>query len=240
MSPQPRSDQNAKSASETMPISVLVVDDHHVVRVGLCSVISDHPQLRVVGEASTAAEATAKCEELAPDVVLLDIRMPGGSGIEACRWIKQRCPATRVLFLTSYSDQQTLVEALSAGADGYVLKTVNGTDIADAVEKVGCGETVVDPLIARQMFSMVASSPPVDKGPGSPIQLTEREQRVLAMVHGGHTNKAIGAALGLSEKTVRNLLTVLFRKFGATSRKEAAGRWAASQSKVSKKGSMEG
>ena len=99
------------NAPRPEPISVLVVDDHHVVRVGLCSVLRDHPGLRVVGDASTAAEAAAKCAELRPDVVLMDIRMPGGSGIEACRWIKERHPKVRILFLTSYSDSQTLVEA---------------------------------------------------------------------------------------------------------------------------------
>ena len=233
MSARNETGQTAKSApntgTATPPVSVLVVDDHHVVRVGLCMVLRDHPQLRVVGEASTAAEAIAKYEKLRPEVVLLDIRMPDGSGIEVCRWIKQQHIGTRVLFLTSYSDQDTLVEALGAGADGYVLKTVNGADIADAVEKVGRGEAIVDPLVARQMFSLVALGSSAGRLVNSSLGLTDLDHRVLAMVHAGRSNKEIGAALGLSEKNVRNLLSMVFRKFSVTSRKEAGDRWAASR-----------
>jgi DNA-binding NarL/FixJ family response regulator len=187
--------------------------------------------LQVVGDASTAAEATAKCDELRPDVVLMDIRMPGASGIEACRWIKERHPATRILFLTSYSDSDTLVEALSAGADGYVLKAVNGQDIVEAVEKVARGDAIVDPGVARQLIQLAAGNSPraTPGAPRSTSALTDRENRILELLNAGHTNKEIASALGLSEKTVRNLLSGVFGKLGASTRQEAAQRWLASR-----------
>ena len=213
------------SATDVSTISVLVVDDHQIVRLGLIAVLNDNPQLKVVGEASNGIEALSKCSEFNPHVVLLDVRMPGESGIEACRKIKQYHPHIRVLFLTSYADSGTLIEALTAGADGYVLKAITGQDIADAVEKVGRGMAIVDPSITRQVLDL-AKAKPSEKGSQHPaLQLTAREHRMMELVTAGCTNKEIATTISIADKTVRNTLSSAFRKLGATSRKEAATLW---------------
>lgn len=220
------SGESSKRLSASPPrISVLVVDDHHVVRIGLCAVLRDNPRLNVVGEAGTAAEAEAMCDSLNPDVVLMDIRMPGGSGIDACRQIRQRHPKTRVLFLTSYSDTETLAEALKAGADGYVLKSITGENISESVEKIARGDKIVDPVMTLQLIDLATAQ--TQRTSAAATDLTQREDRILALIHAGQTNKEIGLALGVSEKTIRNALSSVFARLGAATRREAAERWAA-------------
>jgi DNA-binding NarL/FixJ family response regulator len=157
-------------------------------------------------------------------VVLLDIRLPDGSGIEACRWIKRHHPGMQVLFLTSYADSDTLSAALEAGADGYLLKTVMGPDLADAVEKVGLGNAVIDPLLNRHILAL-ASGKLADETNSGPPSLNDREKTLVELVTAGNANKEIAEILGVSEKTVRNLLSALYAKLGAKGQREALVQW---------------
>lgn len=198
---------------------VVVADDHHVVRAGLRAVLSESRELEVVGEAGTAAEAVSICAELHPDVLLLDLRLPDRSGVDVCREIKLAHAECKVLFLTSYGDEANVLAGLAAGADGYLLKTITGSDIADAVLKVASGGAVLDPLVTRKVIGHLTE--PVGKS-SHLIELTSKEQRILEALAAGQLNKEIGSLLGLSEKTVRNQLTVIYEKLGVRTRAEAA------------------
>lgn len=198
---------------------IVVADDHHVVRAGLRAVLSESPQLEVVGEAGTAAEALIVCASLQPDVLLLDLRLPDRSGVEVCREVKLERAATKVLFLTSYGDEANVLAGLTAGADGYLLKTITGGDIADAVLKVAAGGAVLDPLVTRQLIEHLSA-------PAAPnsrtTELTVKERSILEGVAAGQLNKEIASTLGVSEKTVRNQLTGIYEKLGVKTRAEAA------------------
>lgn len=198
---------------------IVIVDDHHVVRTGLRTVLSEAPQLEVVGEAGTASEAVAMCARLHPDVLLLDLRLPDRSGVEVCREVKLNQAATQVLFLTSYGDEANVLAGLAAGADGYLLKTITGGDITDAVLKVAQGGAVLDPLVTRQLIGHFAA-PATKQGPNK--ELSSRERRILEGVVAGNLNKEIASTLGVSEKTVRNQLTAIYEKLGVRTRAEAA------------------
>ncbi len=198
---------------------VVVVDDHHVVRAGLRTVLSESLRLEIVGEAGTAAEAIVLCERLKPDVLLLDLRLPDRSGVEVCREVKLSSTETKVLFLTSYGDEANVLAGLTAGADGYLLKTITGGDITDAVLKVAGGGAVLDPLVTRQLIGHLAAPTARDALLG---QLTPKEQRILEGVIAGQFNKEIASELGVSEKTVRNQLTAIYEKLGVKTRAEAA------------------
>jgi two-component system response regulator DevR len=198
---------------------VVVVDDHHVVRAGLRAVLSESPRLEVVGEAATAAEAVVLCARLQPDVLLLDLRLPDRSGVEVCREVKLGNSATKVLFLTSYGDEANVLAGLTAGADGYLLKTITGGDIAEAVFKVAMGGAVLDPLVTRHLIGHLSG--PVAKA-AEANELTTKERRILEAVAAGQLNKEIASTLGLSEKTVRNQLTAIYEKLGVKTRAEAS------------------
>lgn len=202
-------------------IRVLIVDDHEVVRLGLRSLLEGQPGMEVVGEAASAAEAIALAETLGPDVVLMDIRLPGMSGVEACRQIKERNPRVRVLILTSYADSQLLTDAIVAGADGYVLKQVGSDALVTALRRVAAGENLLDPALTGQVFSRLKEAREQEellafRG------LSEREMRILARIAEGKTNKEIGDELHLSEKTVRNYVSEILAKLGLSSRVQAA------------------
>ena len=198
---------------------VVVVDDHPIVRAGLRAVLAESPELEVVGDAGTAAEALALCRRVAPDVVLLDMRLPDRSGIEVCRELKLGRPETKVLFLTSYGDEANVLTGLTAGAEGYLLKTIMGTDIAGSVAKVAAGGCVLDPKVTRQVLTRLSGLP----NPRSDeVRLTDGELKLLHRVAQGLLNKEIAATLGVAEKTVRNQLTVVYEKLGVTTRTEAA------------------
>jgi two-component system response regulator DevR len=208
--------------SEDTAIKVLIVDDHRVVRVGLKTVLSDSPRIRVVGEAASVKNGVSEALRLRPDVALLDIRLPDGTGFDASRKIKAAIPSVRVLMLTSYVDDKLVLEAIAAGADGYLLKQVEDQDIAAAIEKVAAGGAVLDPIATRHVVrSMqngqkgVCSTTPLE-------QLSLQERRILSLVSSGKTNKEIGIALRLGEKTVRNYLSTVFEKLQVTRRSEAA------------------
>ncbi len=203
------------------PIRVLLVDDHEIVRLGLRTLLSLRQGLEVVGEAGSVAEAIAEAGRLAPDVVLLDVRLPDGSGVEACREILARTPATRVLFLTSYADQEAVVATIFAGAAGYVLKEIASESLLRAIRAVAAGQSILDPAVTQPVLARMQAL--AQQGPQSNEQgLSPQESRVLALVAEGKTNKEIAAALDLSEKTVKNYLGHIFQKLKVTRRSQAA------------------
>jgi len=202
-------------------LRVLVVDDHEVVRLGLRTLLSQQADIEVVGEAATAAEAVNQVSSLAPDVVLLDVRLPGRSGIEACRQIKARRPETRIVMLTSYTDDEALFEAIAAGADGYVLKQIGSQELVEALRRVGRGENLLDPALTSRVFARLREARRQVEDAAF-AGLTEQELRILARIAQGQTNREIGEALYLSEKTVRNYVSDILGKLGLTSRVQAA------------------
>lgn len=204
-----------------MGLRILLVDDHEVVRVGVRALIERQPAMEVVGEASTVREALQQTEQLLPDVVVLDIRLPGGSGLDACRQIKASHPEVRIIILTSFPDDEVLVDAIACGADGYVLKQIGSDDLIQALERVGRGESLVDPSLTRKLFDQVRKARHQERAHAF-AGLSGQEMQILAHVAEGETNREIGSALGLSEKTVRNYLSVILDKLDLTSRAQAA------------------
>lgn len=202
-------------------LRILLVDDHEVVRVGLRTLIERQPGMDVVGEAGTASHAVLLARQLAPDVVILDVRLPDNSGVEVCRQIKTERPETRVIILTSYPDDKTLFDAISAGADGYLLKLVGSGDLLEALERVGRGESPLDPTIANRILAKVREATKREQAQAFAC-LTAQEMRILALVAEGQTNREIGIALHLSEKTVRNYISDILSKLSLTSRAQAA------------------
>jgi DNA-binding NarL/FixJ family response regulator len=208
---------------------VLLVDDHQVVRVGLRTLLNSSPGLQVVGEAGTAAMALSEAVRLRPQVVLLDLRLREGNGLEVCRQLKESVPAPAVLFLTSYGDNASVVAAITAGADGYILKDVEGTDIPGAIRMVAAGGTVLDPVAAGQLANSVRSPDKVANGiahgAAKLSRLSTQERRVLALVVEGKSNKETAERLGLGEGTVKNYLANVFAKLEVRNRIEAIGLW---------------
>ena len=202
-------------------LRIVLVDDHEVVRLGLRSLLERQPDLVVVGEAETANEAVQAVESLAPDVVVLDIRLPGRSGVEACVEIKLRRPETKIVMLTSYADDEVLLDAIAAGAEGYVLKQVGSDDLVQALRRVGRGERMLDPHLTDQVFAKLRKMRERERAEAF-ADLTEQELYVLALVAEGKTNREIGKALHLSEKTVRNYVSDILTKLGHASRAQAA------------------
>ena len=203
------------------PLRVLLVDDHEVVRLGLRTLLDQEADIEVVGEAGTATEAVGQVSNLAPDVVLLDVRMPGRSGVDACRQIKSIRPQTRVIMLTSYADDQALFDAIGAGADGYVLKQIGTQELVGALRRVARGENLLDPSLTARVFSSLREMRQQVEGVAF-TGLSDQEVRILARIAQGQTNREIGAALHLSEKTVRNYVSDILAKLGLTSRVQAA------------------
>ena len=204
-------------AQSNRPYRVALIDDHHVVRAGLRAVLNECPSLEVVAEGGSTDEALAICAAVNPDVFLLDLRLPGRSGVEACREIKLARPEAKVLFLTSYGDGANVLAGLSAGADGYLLKTITGSDITDAVLQIARGGALLDPRVTRQLIGSLAA-----QSLKRANTLTRREKSILEGIATGKLNKEIAQNLGLSEKTVRNQLTVIYEKLSVKSRTEAA------------------
>jgi len=202
-------------------LRVLVVDDHEVVRVGLRALIERQPGMEVIGEAATSREAVSQTGRLAPDVVVLDVRLPGSSGVEVCRQIKARWPETRIIILTSFPDDEVLFDAISAGADGYVLKQVGSDDLIRALERVGRGESLLDPSVTDRVFARIREARQQERA-NAFANLTKQEMQMLAYIAEGRTNREISEALHLSEKTVRNYVSDILSKLGLTSRAQAA------------------
>jgi two-component system response regulator DevR len=203
------------------PVRLLIVDDHEVVRVGLRTLLSRVETIEVVGEASTAGEAVEKTRALQPDVVLLDVRLGNESGFDACREIQKLEHDVKVLVLTSFADDNVVVEAISAGADGYLLKEVNRDALVSAIEKVASGQSVLDPAVTGRVFGKVQSL--MQKPGGNKLSLlSNQERKVLALVAEGKTNKEVAAVMGLSDKTIKNYFSNILDKLEMTRRSQAA------------------
>lgn len=200
---------------------ILLVDDHEIVRLGLKALLERHPNFEVVAEASTSREAIEKVESSKPDVVVMDIRLPGGSGIEACSEISERYPDSKVIMLTSYAEDEMLFAAIRAGAAGYVLKQIGGEDLVRAIEAVGRGEALLDPAVTQRVFQEVRKAAK-DEEASAFSALTQQEKHVLLLVSEGKTNREIAKALFLGEGTVRNYVSSILSKLGVSNRAEAA------------------
>jgi Response regulator containing a CheY-like receiver domain and an HTH DNA-binding domain len=198
-------------------IRLLLVDDHQVVRVGLRTLLNKDPTIHIVGEAATAADALSQAIRLKPDLVLMDVRLPDGTGIEACREIRSHCPRTRVLFLTSYADHDAVIATITAGADGYLLKEIDLEGLLRSIKSVMSGQSILDMSAAQQVHSWLAS-----KSQDAKLsQLSCQEQKVLALIAEGLTNKEIGSSLGLSYKTIKNYVSNIFDKLEVSRRSQA-------------------
>lgn len=202
-------------------LRILLVDDHEVVRLGLKALLSRYPHFQVVAEAGSAEEALARAAQFRPDVVVMDIRLPGKSGIEATREISQAMPEIEVIVLTSYAEDELLFDAIRAGASGYVLKQIGSDDLIRALEAVGRGEALLDPKVTRRVFNRVRDAERQAESSAF-AELTEQELRVLALVAEGRTNKEIARDLHLSNGTVRNYVSSLMHKLNVGNRAEAA------------------
>jgi len=200
---------------------ILLVDDHEVVRLGLKSLLDHHPQFEVIGEAGTAKEAIELVGRIKPDIVLMDIRLPGISGIEACEEIIHNFPETRVVMLTSYAEDEMLFSAIRAGASGYVLKQIGGDDLIHALEAVGRGEALLDPAVTQRVFQEVRRAVKEEEASAF-VNLSQQERHVLLLVSEGKTNREIAKALFLGEGTVRNYVSSILSKLGVSNRAEAA------------------
>jgi DNA-binding NarL/FixJ family response regulator len=202
-------------------LRIMLVDDHEVVRLGLKALLGRHPQFEIVGEAGTAEEAVAKARVQKPDVVVMDIRLAGKSGIEATREIVAILPDTRVIILTSFADDDLLMEAVAAGATGYVLKQIGSYDLVRALEAVARGEALLDPVMMNKAFARLREAARKDRGEAFKM-LTEQEMKIIALVARGQTNREIAGELFLSEKTVRNYVSSILGKLGLSHRSQAA------------------
>ncbi len=200
---------------------VMLVDDHEIVRLGLLTLINDRVDMEVVGEAGDAASAAREAERLKPDVILMDIRMPGEGGIEATRQIMARMPEMRIVMLTSFADDELLVRAISAGAVGYVLKQVGNAELLRAITAAARGEALLDPRTTARLLTRVREADRKDTADAF-RELSDREMDVLAQVARGLGNAEIGEKLNLSEKTVRNYISTMFEKLSLSNRVELA------------------
>jgi DNA-binding NarL/FixJ family response regulator len=198
---------------------ILLCDDHEVVREGLRVLIARQETMSVVGEAGTVAEAIEAAARSKPDVVIMDVRLPDGSGVEACRAIRETRPETKVIMLTSYADDDALFASIIAGASGYLLKQTRGQAVVDAITVVAAGGSLLDPDVTGKVLERVRQSRDEDPALAS---LTEQERKVLAGLAEGHTNREIGEKLFLAEKTVKNYVSRILDKLGLSRRAEAA------------------
>jgi len=203
-------------------IHVLLADDHDIVRSGLKAALRGHPEFAVVAEARDGREAVREAKRLKPELAVLDVRMPGLNGIEACREIRQECPETNVLMLTSYADEKAVMAAILAGASGFMLKEVKTTELLDAMRTVGSGGKTLDPASAAAVIDQIRRGNVVTEEDRIAQQLTERELKVLDHISEGFTNREIGEAMFLSEKTVKHHVSDILSKLGLTRRVEAA------------------
>lgn len=202
-------------------LRIIIVDDHEVVRLGLRALLDRHPDFSVVDEAGSAKEAVQKVLQHRPEIVVMDIRLPGGNGIEACREIVAQSPETKVIMLTSFAEDDMLFESIAAGAVGYVLKQIGGDDLVRAIEAVGRGEALLDPILTQRVFARVREAQRKDEQSAF-SQLTDQEMRVVRLVSEGKTNREIAQALFLGEGTVRNYVSSILSKLQLTNRAEAA------------------
>ena len=209
-----RSGQN-----DGVPIRVFLVDDHEVVRRGLRQLLEASGDIEIVGEAGTRAEALSRVPPAKPDVAVLDVRLPDGNGVEVCRDLRSTMPSLYCLMLTSFADDEALFAAIMAGASGYVLKQIKGTDLVDAIRRVASGASLLDPSLTAQVLARLRAEPAEDE---LLSRLTDQERRILDLIAEGRTNREIGSTLFLAEKTVKNYVSSLLSKMGMATRTEAA------------------
>lgn len=209
------------SATRAKPIRLLLIDDHEVVRVGLRTVLHNNHGITVVGEAGSKAAAVRAAKRLRPDIVLMDVRLPDGSGVEACRAILASHPAIRIIFLTSYADEESVLAAVLAGAHGYVLKDIDSSLLIRSIRAVSNGQSILNPALTQQARNWIKAGPAQD-GLVRGQSLSPQEERVLALVAEGLTNKEIATTLKLSDKTVKNYLANMFQKLHISRRSQAA------------------
>lgn len=202
-------------------LKILLVDDHEVVRLGLKALLSNYSNFEVVAEASNADEAVSRSMDYKPDVIVMDIRLPGKSGIDATREIMAAQPDTKIIILTSYAEDELLFDAIDAGAYGYVLKQIGSDDLVHALEAIGRGESLLDPAVTQKVFKRVREASRKATEEAFAI-LTDQEIRILALISKGKTNKDIASTIFLSEKTVRNYVSSILSKLSLKTRAEAA------------------
>ena len=203
------------------PIRILIADDHEVVRIGLAALLDGQPGLQVVAQAESGDEAVRLARRHRPDVVVMDIRMPNGSGIDACRTITAEMEGMPVIMLTSHADSEALFDAIDAGASGYVLKRIGTTELIDAVRTVAAGGSLLDPTMTRRVLDRLRNASRVEEA-GAFSELTDQERRVLAIIADGASNREIAERMGLAEKTVRNYVSSILAKLALASRSQAA------------------
>jgi len=201
-------------------IRIMLVDDHEVVRMGLRTLLEKRANFAIVGEAGTVEEATAVAASAKPDVIVMDIRLPDGTGVEACREIRGQRPDTRVIMLTSYADDEAIYGSIMAGASGYMLKQTRGQDLASAIERVAAGESLLDPGVTEQVLQRMRS---LSEGESDELAaLSPQERKILGLIAKGKTNKEIADDVFLSDKTVKNYVSSILSKLNLRRRSEAA------------------
>jgi two-component system, NarL family, response regulator DevR len=202
-----------------MTIRVFLLDDHEIVRRGVRELLESNDDIEVVGEAATAADGLARIPSTQPDVAVLDMRLPDGNGVEVCREIRSREPQVQCLILTSYSDDEALFDSIMAGAAGYLLKQIKGTDLVDAVRRVAAGQSLLDPQVTNRVLERLRKGPEEDE---RLARLTEQERKILDLIAEGLTNRQIAERMFLAEKTIKNYVSNVLAKLGMERRTEAA------------------
>jgi two-component system, NarL family, response regulator DevR len=208
-----------EAMSDNKPIRVFLLDDHEIVRRGISDLLQAEPDIEVVGEAGTAADAITRIPAAQPQVAILDARLPDGSGIDVCRDIRSAVPSVRCLILTSYDDDEALFAAVMAGAAGYLLKEIRGNGLVDAVRQVAAGKSLLDPTVTERLLTRLRTGPAQDQRLAS---LSDREREILTLITDGLTNRQIGERLFLAEKTVKNHVSGLLAKLKMQRRTQAA------------------
>jgi two-component system, NarL family, response regulator DevR len=202
-----------------MPVRVFLLDDHEIVRRGVREVLEASGDIEVVGEAATAEEGMARIPAVKPDVAVVDMRLPDGNGVEVCREVRSRDESIHCLILTSFADDEALFDSIMAGAAGYLLKQIKGTDLVDAIRRVASGQSLLDPNVTARVLERLRKGPEEDE---RLARLTDQERKILDLIAEGLTNRQIGERMFLAEKTVKNYVSNLLAKLGMERRTEAA------------------
>ncbi|MGW0758426.1 response regulator [Streptomyces sp. NPDC002814] len=219
------------------PIRVFLLDDHEVVRRGVRDLLNDEPDITVIGEAGTVEQALVRVPALRPQVAVLDVRLPDGDGVTVCRELRSRMPELTCLMLTSFDDEEALLDSIMAGASGYVLKQIRGSDLVSAVRTVAGGQSLLDPSATTKLMARLREGQHKEEQPEALPGLTDREREILALIGEGLTNRQIGERLYLAEKTVKNHISRLLAKLGVERRIQAAVIATQAQDRMNQEGS---